>query len=63
MTNSSTHVYLIALSVCNIFLLVGIGFNYSIKSIGKWILVIRIYPKYFNNKISGRLVHVTLDLV
>lgn len=35
MRNSSTHVYLLALSFCNIFLLGGILINYSIKSIGK----------------------------
>lgn len=35
MRNSSTHVYLLALSVCNIFLLAGLMISYSIKSIGK----------------------------
>lgn len=35
MRNSSTHVYLLALSVCNIFLLAGLTINYAIKSIGK----------------------------
>ena len=36
MRNSSTHVYLLALSVCNIFLLAGLMISYSIKSIGKF---------------------------
>ena len=35
MRNSSTHVYLMALSACNIFLLAGLMINYSLKSIGK----------------------------
>lgn len=35
MRNSSTHVYLMALSACNIFLLLGLMINYSLKSIGK----------------------------
>lgn len=34
MRNSSTHVYLMVLSACNIFLLAGIMINYSLKSIG-----------------------------
>ena len=37
MRNSSTHVYLMALSACNIFLLAGLMINYSLKSIGKHI--------------------------
>jgi len=37
MRNSSTHVYLMALSACNVFLLAGIMLNYSLKSIGKYI--------------------------
>ncbi|CAF1341926.1 unnamed protein product [Rotaria magnacalcarata] len=36
MRNSSTHVYLMVLSACNIFLLAGIAFNYSIKSIASY---------------------------
>ncbi|CAF1402830.1 unnamed protein product [Adineta steineri] len=36
MRNSSTHVYLMALSACNIFLLVGLTINYSIKSIASY---------------------------
>ncbi|CAF2372652.1 unnamed protein product [Rotaria sp. Silwood2] len=36
MRNSSTHVYLMALSVCNIFLLIGLVINYSIKSIASY---------------------------
>ena len=35
MRNSSTHVYLMALSACNIFLLLGLMINYSIKSMGR----------------------------
>ena len=35
MRNSSTHVYLMALSACNIFLSAGLMINYSLKSIGK----------------------------
>ena len=35
MRNSSTHVYLMALSACNVFLLAGLLINYSLKSIGK----------------------------
>lgn len=37
MRNSSTHVYLMALSACNVFLLVGLMINYSLKSIGKYL--------------------------
>ncbi|CAF0808250.1 unnamed protein product [Rotaria sordida] len=36
MRNSSTHVYLMALSVCNIFLLAGLMINYSLKSIASY---------------------------
>ncbi|CAF1192356.1 unnamed protein product [Rotaria sordida] len=36
MRNSSTHVYLMALSVCNIFLLIGLVINYSVKSIASY---------------------------
>ena len=36
MRNSSTHVYLMALSACNIFFLAGLMINYSLKSIGNF---------------------------
>ncbi|CAF0768126.1 unnamed protein product [Didymodactylos carnosus] len=36
MRNSSTHVYLLALSACNIFLLAGLMINYSLKSIATY---------------------------
>ncbi|CAF3877192.1 unnamed protein product [Adineta steineri] len=36
MRNSSTHVYLMALSACNIFLLTGLMINYSLKSIASY---------------------------
>ncbi|UJR30992.1 hypothetical protein I4U23_018503 [Adineta vaga] len=36
MRNSSTHVYLMALSICNIFLLTGLMINYSLKSIASY---------------------------
>ncbi|CAF3989440.1 unnamed protein product [Rotaria sp. Silwood2] len=36
MRNSSTHVYLMALSACNIFLLAGLMINYSLKSIASY---------------------------
>lgn len=36
MRNSSTHVYLMALSACNVFLLAGLMINYSLKSIASY---------------------------
>jgi hypothetical protein len=45
MRNSSTHVYLMALSACNVFLLAGLMLNYSLKSIGKYYLF-RFILKY-----------------